>query len=151
MKIDPLKEKYWPLYWDMAHLAARESPATRHQVGAVIVTPTGMISLGWNAMPAGMSNECELYQYVPEEDQYRMKSRPEVIHAERNAINKMTNQGVSTQGALLFVTRSPCPECCKAMYDLGLKAIIFDELHDDTTGFNLLRETGNTIIQRGCE
>lgn len=148
MKIDPLKEKYWPLYWDMAYLAARQSVATRHQVGAVVVTPSGMISVGWNAMPAGMSNGCEKYQFVPEEGEYRMKTKPEVIHAERNAINKMTNQGISTQGAMLFVTRSPCPECCKAIYDLGFKTILFDELHDDTSGFRLLRKTGNLILKR---
>lgn len=34
----------------MAYAAARMSVAERAQVGAVIVAPTGMISVGWNAL-----------------------------------------------------------------------------------------------------
>jgi len=147
--IDPHKEKYFALYWEMAFAAARQSIATRHQVGAVVVTPTGMISPGWNGMPAGLPNECESFQiYDPALRGMRLKSNPEVIHAERNAIDKMTRQGIPTAGSLLFVTRSPCFECSKALHGLGLKAIYFDELHDETTGLDLLERTGTPVYKR---
>lgn len=152
MKIDPLKKKYWPLYWGMAELAASQSVATRHQVGAVVVTPTGMVSVGWNGMPPGLTNECE-NEWVTEIDEngktyQRRKTDPRVIHAERNALDKMTNQGVPTEGSLLFVTRSPCFECSKAIHGLGLKAIVVDEAHDEASGLKLLRDTGNNVIWR---
>jgi deoxycytidylate deaminase len=47
-QIDPHKEKYFNLYMRMAIEASKESVAVRRQVGAVIVLPNGLISLGWN-------------------------------------------------------------------------------------------------------
>lgn len=147
--IQPLKAKYHDLYWDIAYAAAEQSVATRHKVGAVVVTTTGMISVGWNGMPSGLSNQCEdtvVYDPVLGED--RPKTNAEVIHAERNAIDKMTRQGVPTKGAYLFVTRAPCFECAKAIHGLGFGHIIYDDEHDCTQGIHLLWETGNLVTQR---
>lgn len=145
----PLKQKYHDLYWEIAYSAAQQSVATRHKVGAVLVTPTGMISLGWNGMPSGLTNECESTTvYDPVNNTERPKTNPEVIHAERNAIDKMTRQGVPTQGSILFVTRSPCFECAKALHGLGLEQIIYDEEHDCRKGIDLLLSTGNRIISK---
>lgn len=145
--IDPHKEKYHKLYWELAFAAARQSQAHRAQVGAVLVMPTGMISIGWNGMPAGLDNLCETPEFIQEENCRRWKTKPEVIHAERNAIDKMTRQGVPTAGSILFVTHSPCLECCKALHGLGLKAVYYHHLHDDTRGFPLLNSAGVRIIR----
>lgn len=147
--LNPLKSKYHPLYWHMALSAAEQSVSTRHKVGAIVVTPTGMISVGWNGMPSGLNNECESTWVRCDEhpDGIRPKTNPEVIHAERNAIDKMTRQGVPTQGSILFVTRSPCFECAKALHGLGLKAIHYMEQHDCTAGLKLLKDTGTPVIQ----
>lgn len=145
----PLKTKYHSLYWDIAYAAAEQSVATRHKVGAVLVTPTGMISLGWNGMPVGLPNECESNTvFDPSTNTYRPKTNPEVIHAERNAIDKMTRQGVPTQGSVLFVTRSPCFECAKALHGLGLQQILYDEEHDCRRGIDFLISTGNFVTSR---
>lgn len=154
--INPHRSKYHYLYWQMAHKAANESPCTRHKVGAIVVTPTGMISVGWNGMPAGMSNECEFdevteYDSIMDVTFTRKKTNPEVIHAERNALDKMARQGIPAEGSILFVTRSPCFECCKALHSLGLKAVIYDELHDCTDGLELLKKSGTNVFNReGC-
>jgi dCMP deaminase len=142
--IDPFKTKYHNLYWEMAHAAAEQSVARRHKVGAILVTATGMISVGWNGMPAGMDNDCEHW----DDSLGRYKTNPEVIHAERNAIDKMTRQGISTNGSVLFVTRSPCFECAKALHGLGLAAIHFDEVHDCTRGLALLERSGIALYCR---
>lgn len=147
--IDPLKPKYFPLYWNMVADAAAMSVATRHKVGAIVVTATGMISPGWNGMPPGMSNDCESTwvrcNHSP--TGIRPKTNPEVIHAERNAIDKMTRQGVSTNDAILFVSRAPCFECAKALHGLGLRAIYYREVHDDMRGVDLLQTTGTPVHQ----
>lgn len=146
--INPHRAKYHNLYWSMARDAACQSVATRHQVGAIVVTATGMISPGWNGMPAGMDNACEgemVTEYWDGMCMTRPKTKPEVIHAERNAIDKMTRQGVSTAGAILFVTRAPCFECSKALHGLGLAAIYYDEDHDDMSGVEFLRNTGTPV------
>src|SRR5690625_7035513 len=64
-----------------------------------------MLSIGWNGMPAGFENECEHWEdvidYFEWEDADRkLVTKPEVIHAERNAIDKMTRQGIPTEGSL---------------------------------------------------
>lgn len=151
--IDPHKTKYHDLYWSMVEAAAAQSVATRHKVGAIVVTPTGMISVGWNGMPAGLDNNCESTWVRCNESPIgaRGKTNPEVIHAERNAIDKMTRQGVPTAGSVLFVSRAPCFECAKALHGLGLKAIYYTEEHDDMRGVELLQLTDTPVYpQAAC-
>lgn len=146
--IDPHKHKYHDLYWQIAHAAAQQSVATRAKVGAVVVTPSGMLSIGWNGMPPGLPNPCETVP-VHENGQFiRMKTDPRVIHAERNAIDKMTREGVPVAGSLLFITLEPCLECAKSICSLGLKAIFYDERHDTHEGLALLVEMGIPIYPR---
>lgn len=142
--IDPHKPKYHPLYWSMVEAAAAQSVATRHQVGAVVVTPTGMISPGWNGMPPGEPNQCEVWNVALG----RMKTKPDVIHAEDNAIRKMEAQNIPVHGSVLFVSRAPCLKCANRLKDLGLKAIFYQEDHDDMRGVELLKKTGNFICRQ---
>lgn len=155
--LNPHKPKYFDLYWNIAYDAASQSVATRRQVGAVVVTPTGMLSIGWNGMPAGFANDCETleetsiwfpslgYSKVLGED---WVTKPEVIHAERNAIDKMTRQGVPLEGSLLFVTTAPCFECAKTLHGLGLAAIYYDDSYRCTRGIELLEQAGVSIQSR---
>lgn len=142
--IDPHKPKYHPLYWSMVEAAAAQTVATRHQVGAVVVTPMGMISPGWNGMPPGEPNECEVWR----EDLGRMKTKPDVIHAEDNAIRKMKAHNISVHGSILFVSRAPCLGCATFLKDLGLKAIFYEEDHDDMRGVDLLMTTGHFVCRK---
>ena len=146
--IDPHKPKYHSLYWDIAHSAAKQSVAKRHKVGAVVVTATGMISPGWNGMPPGLPNSCEdVYVQCSEHpDGIRPKTNPEVIHAEQNALDKMARDGIPAQGSVLFVTRAPCMECAKKICTLGLKAVFYEESHDDMRGVELLKRMGIPVL-----
>jgi dCMP deaminase len=104
MSLNPHKTKFDAFYWAIVEAAAAQSVATRHKVGALVVTPSGMMSSGWNGMPAGMDNTCEGNPFWDDHEEcLRGKTKPEVIHAERNAIDKMTREGVSTKGSILFV------------------------------------------------
>jgi dCMP deaminase len=147
---NPQKRKYHDLYWDVAHRAANSSIATRHKVGAVVVTPTGMISLGWNGMPPGFPDECES-TYVrcdAHPDGIRPKTNPEVLHAEQNALDKMAREGVPTEGSILFVTRAPCLECAKRLCALGLTEIWYDVTHDDMRGVEMLNKVAGLVIRQ---
>ena len=129
---DPLKEKYHQLYWDIAYDAAKQSVSTKRKVGAIIVTPSGMLSVGWNGTPAGFDNACE------DDNNF---TKPEVIHAERNALDKMHQQGVSVHGSILFVTCMPCLECAKAIHNTGLRAVHYDQ-QKRNNGLAFLRGAG---------
>lgn len=147
---DPQKIKYHELYWSIAEKAAQQSVANRHKVGAVFVTSSGMLSLGWNGMPSGLSNDCESTHVRCDEhpDGIRAKTNPEVIHAEQNALDKMARQGLAVEGSILFVTRAPCMECAKKLHNLGLKAIVYAESHDDMSGVELLKKVGLPIYHK---
>ena len=129
----------------------------RRKVGAAVVTPTGMISIGWNGMPAGLDNVCE--REVPCEVSMpslgtkhncgsTLETRPEVIHAERNAIDKMTRQGVPIAGSVLFVTTAPCLECAKSIHGLGFSTVYYDEGYRCDAGITLLKKLGIPCIKR---
>lgn len=138
MKIEPLKNKYHGLYRDIAIRVAQQSYATRRKVGCVIVSPTGLIAVGFNGMPAGHRNECEL----PDGS-----TNPWVTHAERNAIDKMTRQGVPVDGSILFTTLSPCVECAKSIAAVGITTVYYGEEYRDTSGLEFLQYSGVTVKQ----
>ncbi len=139
--IQPQNKKYNELYLDMAERVAKNSVAVRRKVGAVLVLPTGLIAVGWNGTPAGFDNACE---WLPEDGKGfdTGKTRPEVIHAERNALDKLTRQGVPAEGAVLFVTTAPCLECAKSLATVGIKEVHYRELQSNTDGLEFRSEAG---------
>lgn len=148
--IDPHKSKYHDLYWNIVESAARQSNSRRAQVGAVVVLPSGLLSIGWNGTPPGRDNNCEKDEPVWDHSQgcFHLKTKDEVIHAERNALDKLHRQGVPTQGALLFVSLAPCFECAKSLHGLGLKAIHYQDEYRDPQGVEFLRDMGVPVFKR---
>lgn len=144
---DPRKEKYHRFYWDVAIAASKRSVANRLKVGAVVVTPTGIISTGWNGMPAGLPNSCEDTLIECPHQGVRYKTNQEVIHAEQNALDKMLKQGLSTVDSYLFVTTAPCLECAKRISGLGLSKVMYLHDHDDMRGVALLKRLGIPITK----
>lgn len=133
-----LKTKYFQFYASIAQEAAEQSVATRHKVGAVVVTKEGMISTGWNGMPSGLDNNCE-WSCEDDKGYETGKTKPEVIHAEHNAVIKLINAGMSAEGGLLITTRAPCMSCAKLLHSLKLQLVLYIEEHDDMSGVELLR------------
>lgn len=144
--MNPQNEKYWPLYMQYAEQAAKMSVARRRQVGALVVLPTGLLAPGWNGTPSGFSNECE---YINEQGE--LVTHDYVIHAERNAIDKLTQQGVSVDGAILFVTTAPCLECAKSIGNIRFKAVIFKETYRCTKGLEHLKKLNIPIYRGGSD
>lgn len=139
----PHRLKYHELYWAMAYNCSDQSTAEVLNVGAVVVTETGLISPGWNGMPAGMDNCCEDHTKLKIDEITKLErpsTKPHVIHAERNALDKMTNQGIATRNSVVFVTTAPCFECAKALHNLGLKALVYDNQYKDISGIQFLKQ-----------
>lgn len=148
--------KHSHFYMDVAEAAARNSHAVRKQVGACLVTNNQVILSGWNGMPAGMDNTCE---HVPFELPMtlmdgtnvnpisQLVTKPEVIHAEMNAISKAAREGVSTLGSTLFVTLSPCVECAKMLVASGVKEVVYKENYRDTSGIDFLKKCNVVVTQ----
>lgn len=135
-----MKEKEIELYMDLVSRIAKMSHAKRLQVGALIAKSDGIIlAYGYNGMPSGMENECE----------YEDKTKPEVIHAEANAILKCAREGHSTKDAWLFLTHSPCIECAKMILQSGITSVVYRTKYKDNRGLLLLKQHQITIYEYG--
>ena len=125
------------LYMDIATLVAKESKCMRLNVGAVIVKDRNVIAFGYNGTPHGFPNVCELDNVT----------KPEVIHAEANAILKAARSTESTEGATLFCTHSCCVECAKMIIQSGITHFIYKTQYRDDTGLRLLQRAGIEVEQ----
>lgn len=139
-----MKQKWVDAYMDTAERFAQLSSARRLKVGSIIVKENRIISIGYNGMPAGWNNNCE---YVLEDNS--LKTRPEVLHAEENALIKLARDGESGKDAILFVTHAPCIQCSKLIYGAGISQVFYKHTYRDTAGLNFLRDCGIKIIHIG--
>ena len=170
-----MKQKYIDLYMDWANRTAQLSHAKRLQVGAVIVKDDSVISYGYNGMPAGWDNNCENVEYMsidaggwldPEEiyekwpfveddldpdlgyaRRYRLKTKPEVLHAESNAIAKLARSSQSGRDASVFITHAPCLECAKLIYQSGISSVYYRNSYRDVAGVEFLEKSGVIVTK----
>ena len=119
-----MKQKFIDAYMDVAERFAQLSSAKRLQVGAIVVKDDRIISIGYNGMPSGWDNCCE-YEVMGDlgSHEKELKTKPEVLHAESNAIAKLAKSPESGEGATIFVTHSPCIDCAKLIYQSGIATV----------------------------
>lgn len=127
--------------WDKSHmeaaqLYARLSSATRMKVGCVIVRDHRIISIGYNGMPSGWTNKCE----VADEYGNMPKTKPEVLHAETNAIAKVAKSSESAEGATLYTTCAPCLDCAKLIYQSGISRVVYGHTYRKKEGLTFLEK-----------
>jgi dCMP deaminase len=131
-------------YLQMAEIWAQRSKANRMKVGALIVKGTQIISDGYNGMPAGAEDDC--CEHVVDGE---LKTRPEVVHAEANAILKAARYGgMGLEGATLYVTLSPCIDCAKMIVSSKISKVVFRTLYRSTEGIDFLRKYGVTVERK---
>jgi dCMP deaminase len=134
-----MKSKFVSAFMDCAERFAQLSTATRAKVGALIVKDNRIISIGYNGMPSGWDNECE----------HEGKTKPEVLHAETNAIAKVAQSSESSRGSELFCTHLPCMECAKLIHQSGIVTVYYREEYQASkgTGKQFLIDSGIEVIK----
>lgn len=168
-----LKNKFIDYYMDVAERTSKLSYAIRLQVGAVIVKDNRILSYGYNGMPTGWDNECEykdymsrdaggwldseeIYERWPFEEyssevennrRYRLVTKDEVLHAEMNALAKVSSSSESSQNSIMFSTHAPCIHCAKGIFQAGIKNLFYRETYRDQAGLEFL-EKGGIIVNR---
>lgn len=132
------------LFMDFARRVAKQSVSRRSLVGAVVVDANNdILSYGWNGTPSGEDNNCEI-----ENDDGTLTTKPEVLHAESNALSKLLKSGRgSTNGGTIYVSYSPCMECSKLILQAGLKRVVYETEYRVTSGLDLLRRRGVEVEQ----
>jgi dCMP deaminase len=144
-----MKQKFIDMYMDWADRTAQLSHARRLQVGAVIVKDDSVISYGYNGMPAGWDNNCEYEVIVEEDDDYttELKTKPEVLHAESNAVAKLARSSQSGCDADIFITHAPCLDCAKLIYQSGISSVYYRNSYRDVAGIEFLEKSGVSVKQ----
>jgi dCMP deaminase len=149
-----VKQKFIDYFSSVANITSKLSSAKRLQVGAIIVKDNRIISVGYNGMPSGWDNCCEdhlesydvrdannpldprPWTYDPDTKKYHaLKSKPEVLHAEANAITKVAKSTESSEGATLFCTHTPCIECAKLIYQSGISELYINNHYEASKGY----------------
>jgi dCMP deaminase len=132
-----------------AEIFAELSHARRLHVGAIVVKDDRIISIGYNGMPAGWDNNCENEITIEVEDDYEtiLKSKPEVLHAETNAIAKLAKSTESGANATMFITHSPCLDCAKLIFQSGISSVFYRESYRSEDGIQFLTKSGVIVEQ----
>ena len=125
-------------YLKMASEWSSNSCCRRKKVGALIVKDNMIISDGYNGTPSGFPNDCE---DADGDTQWY------VLHAEANAITKLAKSTQNSDGSTLYLTLSPCRDCCKLIIQSGIKRVIFKEDYRELDGLKILREAGIALLR----
>ena len=128
-----VRKKYDTKYLEMAKIWSDLSHAKRTKVGAILVKDNTIIADGYNGTPSGFENICE------DDEGY---TKWYVLHAEANAIAKVSGSTQSTEGATLYITLSPCRECSKLIFQSGIKRVVYSKKYKDQSGIEFLAKSG---------
>lgn len=134
-----MKKKLIDAHMQAAEVYAKLSTAKRLQVGCVIVKNNTIISIGYNGTPSGWDNTCEYADYYDDGD-FVIKSKPEVLHSETNAIAKVARSTNSTEDADMFITHAPCLECAKLIYQSGIRKVFYRDTYRSEEGLKFLQQ-----------
>lgn len=130
-------KRYNYKYLELAKCWSGLSHAKRKKVGCIIVKNGSIISDGYNGTPKGFDNECE---------DPNGRTKWYVMHAEANAILKLSKSNNSSIGSTIYTTLSPCRECAKLILQAEIKEVYYNELYKDTTGIDFLENNGINCI-----
>ena len=168
-----MKEKFVKFYTSTVLNAAELSNGIRLQVGALIVKDNAIISYGFNGTPSGRDNACENKVFMPPNSggwvspeeieerypyigvneetkkvqRYKLVTKDEVIHAEMNAILKVSASTNSTKDSTIFITHAPCVPCAKHIHAAGIKEVYYVNDYRDMSGVDLLKELGVIVTK----
>ena len=76
-----------------------------------------------------------------------MKTKPEVIHAEANAVAKLAKSPESGVGSSMFLTHAPCIDCAKQIYTAGIKEVFYKEDYRCRDGVDFLLKC-NVLVKK---
>ena len=134
---------------NIAKELASASKCVSKQVGAVIVKDGRILSTGYNGTPPGHINCCDYWNGKYTKDHHEWSKTYE-IHAEMNAIIWAAREGISINGATIYVTLEPCSECSKNLIASGIKRVVYEKPYEHTNSkiiSNFIKSNGVYIEQ----
>jgi dCMP deaminase len=137
---------------DYAHMKAAEayaelSHAIRLKVGAIVTKDDRVISIGYNGTPTGWDNKCEDELKWPNGEVKFLTTKPEVLHAEANAIGKLARSTESGEDATMYITHAPCFECSKMIHVAGINKVFYRNQYRNDDGIKFLNQCNIEVEQ----
>lgn len=115
---------------------AKNSYCKRNQVGCIIVTKSGLLSVGYNGTSPGRPNVCEGVDG---------RTLPEVRHAEQNALSKFRCSGETTEGSIMFLTLMPCLICALDIVEAGISHVYYSDEYRSRDGIDYLKQNNISV------
>lgn len=146
----------WDEYFmEMVGFVMKRADCIRGSAAAVVVRDFRVISTGYNGTPHRVKNcsESGCIRCKKRNDgkiqRYQYEESCICIHAEQNALIQAAYLGISTKGATLYTSHSPCSSCAKLIINAGIKRVVYKNNHHDEAGKKLLIEAGVEVENSG--
>jgi dCMP deaminase len=121
---------------EVAKLTSLRSTCPKKHVGAVLLLDNRIIATGYNGV-------------LPNYDHNKSMDENGVthtVHAEANLIGFCAKNGIKTDGAVLYVTLSPCEKCAELLIQSGIKTVVYLEEYRDITGLYKLNNNEVEVL-----
>lgn len=134
-----MKKNKIETYMNMAREMATLSPDAETQVGAVMLSSEGrIIASSFNGFLRG-ADDTKLPKTRP--DKYTFMQ-----HAERNILYNCAYEGIRTKNTTVICTLSPCLDCLRAMYQSGVKTVIFEETYHACAADGFYEDLDDVVV-----
>ena len=134
----------WDEYFmELARTVAKKSKDPSTKVGAVFVgADHEVLTVGFNGFPRGVDETNESRWTRPDKYSY-------VAHAEANGIYNAARHGVQLKDSTCYVTHLPCPDCAKAIIQIGCRHVIYTDKVISTTWDEVYKHTLHMFNESG--
>ena len=147
-KLQPSRPSWDEYFMQVAETIKQRSTCLSARKGAILVKDQRIISTGYNGSPKGVKH-CNQGGCTRCTQRHLGKIKSGVYsepciccHAEENAVVQAAVHGISTEGAIIYTTFSPCVTCCKMIINAHIKEVIGKVQYPDDAGLKLLKQAG---------
>ena len=116
--------------------------------GAIVVKDKKIVSTGYNGTAKGLKHcnqdgceRCKL-RHLGKLKSGNYSTVCTCAHAEENALIQAAYNGISTKGATLYTTFTPCHVCARMIINAGIKRVVAKTIYPDDVGTKLLKQAG---------
>lgn len=139
-------------YMSKLPLTAMLSTSRRNKVASLVVKDGHILSTGFNRPPDNFHPACDFERVLSDEEmeKYQIKGKDRftthlyTIHAEAIALFDADND--DTLNSHVYVSLSPCLECCKLIIQKGVKRVVFGEMYRFPSHLWYLVQAGIEIV-----
>jgi len=139
--------------WDHYFMNIAEAVKTRAtcmsaKKGAIIVKNKQIVSTGYNGTARGIEHcmkggcpRCTArHMGKIRSGDYSLTCT--CCHSEENAIVQAAHHGISTNGATMYTTFTPCSTCARMIINAGIVEVVAKVIYPDDVGTSMLKEAG---------